>query len=371
MIPLLQARLPKELVKEALGQVIDSGYINVGQQVAAFERAIAAFVGAPEALCVNSCTSALVLALRCVLGDTPGQRVVTTPMTFVATTTAICQAGAVPVWADVESRRSCQIDPDSAFRAGIDTGVAALMAVAWAGWLPDLARLRMVALDLGVPLILDAAQAFGARYQGKPLHEWADYVCYSFSPTKHITCGDGGALICSDQRRMMQARRLSWFGMRRQVEGRERVASDQDIPGWGYKFNMNEIAASIGLAGLVTVGDAFRRADEVATLYRQEIGQRRDDMEREALARPWFYTLFVDEVDRFITHMRDRGIETTQPHRRNDHYSFAHKQVRGFRPNTDFVQQHYVALPCGWWLSDEDAARVVAAVRAYKGVLDV
>lgn len=362
MIPLLRARVPID-ASERVEHTLSSGYINVGERVAAFERALAARLGAREVLVINSCTSALVLAMRLALGNR-SVGIIASPMTFVATTTAIYQVGSYPIWVDVEER-SCQIDAAASSCANSDAG--AIVAVAWAGWLPDLRALRSVADERGIPLILDAAQAIGATFQGRPLCEWADYVCHSFSPTKHVTCGDGGALICRDPERAAEARKLSWFGMRRSTEGGERVPSDQDIPAWGYKFNMNEIAASIGLAGLETLDPVLCRSREIANQYAMGIPSKNRERDLPGVEpSPWFYTVFVDDPTRFISHMVSHGVACSQPHRRNDAYPFATDR-RVFLPNVDWAQAHYVALPVGWWMSDEDVSRVIDASRTYPG----
>lgn len=365
MIPLLQARVPPGAAAR-VSSALASGYINIGERVATFERSLAERLGAREVLATNSCTSALVLALRLALGDGAGSvhgGVIASPMTFVATTTAIYQVGGRPLWADVDEM-SCQM---SAASAGTIRGASAILAVAWAGWLPDLAALRALADEQGIPLILDAAQALGATFQGRPLYDWADYVCHSFSPTKHLTCGDGGALICRAPERAAEARKLAWFGMRRGTQGTERVPSDQDIAAWGYKFNMNEIAASIGLAGLDGLDGALARARSISGAYEagMPFGNRERDM-RDVLPSPWFYTIFVDDPDRFISHMAAAGVACSQPHRRNDAYPFTAPERRAL-PNVEWAQAHYVALPIGWWMSGADVKTVTDAACAYPG----
>ena len=365
MIPLLQARVDPAAAT-MVAETLASGYINVRERVAAFEHELAQYLGAGEVVCVNSCTSALVLALR--LAGCAGGNVITTPMTFVATTTAIYQVGARPLWADV-GELSCQIDALSVsdlLRRDHDRRVAAVVAVAWGGALPGLGALADVCRDYDRPLILDAAQAIGASYQGRPLTEVADFVCYSFAPTKHLTCGDGGALICRSVGETALARRMSWFGMRRWTEGSERVPSDQQIPTWGYKFNMNEIAASIGLANLRSLPAALDRSRAIASRFEREFPLER---RLRTGSTPWFFTLFVEDVTAFIEHAKANGVAAGQPHRRNDTYAFATADCSSPRwlSNVEFAQAHYVAVPVGWWLSDADVDRVVAMVRAFPG----
>lgn len=362
MIPLLKPRIP-ETAAARVAEVLASGYINHGDVVKEFERALARRLDAQDVVAVNSCTSALVIALKLA----KAQRVVTTPMTFVATTTAIYQAGAVPIWADVESPYSCQMSPDEVRQAIREHQADAIMAVAWSGWSPQLDTLRDIADEYRVPLILDAAQALGAEYGGKPIHAWADYTCYSFSPTKHLTTVDGGAIICRDPEQTAWARRLSWFGLRRNLKPGERMASDQDIPRWGLKANATNVMAAFGLAGLEGLDEALTRCRANAERYRAELHTRRDDWAEDEVPSPWLYTVFVDDPARFIAHMHAAGIQVAQPHRRNDEYAFACAARRPLK-RTSLVQTHYVSIPVGWFLSDDDVSQVIEAVRAYPAV---
>ena len=369
MIPLLSARIPPTAAA-ALRKVLDSGYVGGGSPlVALFEKGLAQALGAPAECIVttNSGTAAIALALRLI--DVARCRVVTTPMTFIATTTAIYEAEGRPVWADV-APGTCQIDPGDAEAQAKTARVEAIMAVAWAGFLPDLAALRSIADRRHKPFVLDAAQAFGASFGGRPIHEWADFTIFSFAPTKHLTTGDGGALVCRDPVEAKRARRLAWFGMRRDLREGERFASDQDILESGFKIHMNAIAAALGIEGLKGIDDALARCRMNAAIYRVAFAGR-VDMEGSiegSTPSPYTFTIFVNDPAAFGAYMESKGIQAAQPHRRNDGNAFAHTHRR-LLPNTDFAQAHYVSLPVGWWIDTPTAHRIADAVLAYPALV--
>lgn len=363
MIPLFNARIPTHAEK-SVASVLASEYIGAGSPVVVeFQEALAEYldVDPQRVVLTNSCTAALTLALE--VSEVRGSYVATTPMTFIATTAAIKHAQATPVWIDVEEQ-SCQMSARSAGER-VQTGVSALLAVAWAGWLPDLSALRDVARQAGIPFILDAAQTFGAG--DFHLHDWADFVCYSFGPTKALTCGDGGAVICPDVRTADWIRRQTWYGMTRS-HGLPN-ATEQEIRDLGFKCEMNALAAALGLAGFLGLDSALFRARDNACRYDESL------FCKSLLLRSWggepnpyFYTLMVDDPSKFIAYMRDRDIEAGRPHRRNDCYAFNSVwPLRYEVPNVDFADAHYAAIPVGWWLSDDDVTCIIKAVLAYPG----
>lgn len=380
MIPLLNARIPIRAAAN-VAEALAAGYLGgAGEWVGRFEAMLAARLGCDPACLVttNSCTAAIELALH--LAGVAGGRVVTTPMSFVATTTAIYRSGARPLWADV-APWSCQVDAEAVRRLVLDRAarhhrdlsardVRAIMVVAWAGFCPDLRALDDVAWPSRRPLILDAAQALGAEFNGQPIHRFADFACYSFAPTKHLTTGDGGALVCRDPEMAERARRLAWFGLRRKLAPGERFASDQDIPEAGFKFHMNSLAAALGVAGLDGLEQALHRARENAALYRRAFAGRVLDEEegRDRRASPYTYTIFVEDPARFTDHMAERGVHVGRPHRRNDANAFAAAD-RSPLPQTDVVDRHYVSIPVGWWVTQQDAEHIADAVLAYPGHL--
>ena len=375
-------------------------YIGQGERVDAFETALQRTLqSTQDVLTLNSCTSALDLALHlCGVGgpyrpEQPAliaQRdlVITTPMTCTATNSPIVTRGGRILWADVDPLTGL-IDPasvnDRIERAVTKYGIVptAIMAVDWGGQLVNYPLLRQVASREGIPIIQDAAHTFGATLDGRPFmdplllgvngHAWhGDLVCFSFQAIKALTTGDGGALICSDEHVTARARLLRWYGLDRRSSQDFRCS--QRITEVGYKYHLNDIAAAIGLANLPDIEGIIACQRTHANAYGVALGGLDGVIlpypfgsgEIEDTDQPWWlFTLLVSDRDSFIRFLDDRGIAASPVHARNDvHPGFARSVLEEMPlPGVDYFAEHEVAIPVGWWLTEDDQARVVEAVR--------
>lgn len=323
-----------------------SGYIGQGPRVEEFEDRLQDVLGlARRPVTVNSATSAIDLALE-LLGVGHGDYVITTPMTCSATNSPAVKRGAKLVWADVDSRTGL-IDPESVSRlVGRVTLPKAIIAVDWAGRLCDYKALR----SFGIPVIQDAAHTFGAT--------GGDLTVYSFQAIKHLTTGDGGALLVPGHL-YERAKLLRWYGLDR--ESRQSFRCEQDILEVGFKYHMNDIAASIGLANLPLALENLEKGRDNAAYLSMELG-----VEYDPEAHYWFFPYLVDDQRGFEQAMKDRGVAVSQVHARNDHHSGfmaaeAVNQIR--RPGLDLFASRQIALPCGWWLAREDLDHIVKSVK--------
>jgi dTDP-4-amino-4,6-dideoxygalactose transaminase len=348
---------------------LHSGYVGQGPQVERFERELTAFLGVDHVLTVNSCTSALQLALR-IAGVGPGDEVITTPMTCAATNLPILAQGASPVWADVDPV-SGLIDPDSV-RGLVTTATRAILSVDWGGAPCSLDAVQALAAEVGVPTINDAAQALGAVYRGRPLAAWSDFTCFSFQAIKQLTTGDGGALVSRRLRAHQRGRRLRWYGIAREGGGNH---WDKDIDDWGYKFHMNDVAAAIGLAQMPHIEAVLRRHAETASYYDDNLSlffvrafdRKRHESEGTRSAC-WLYTVLLPSPElrsRFIEHMAGCRIEVSPVHRRNDHLSVFRNARRGALRGLAWFSDRQVSLPVHRGVGDQDRERVVGAANAF------
>jgi len=372
--PMFKVPIDTEAALAELRSVFASGFVNEGVQVSAFERAVSEFLGVRQLVLTNSCTSSLTLALR-LCGVGPGTEVITTPMTCIATNTPIDNLGARIVWADIDPK-SASIDPADVERK-VTPATRAIMCVAWAGTPCDLDALDAVAKRRGVPLIQDAAHAFGATWLGRPVSDFADYTCYSFQAIKHLCCGDGGALICRDPGQGALGRKLKWFGYDRdahkdsQGEWRgQRWDADIEPGAVGYKFNMNNVAAAIGLSQMPRIQgivDAHRRN---GAAYNREFANsaiiRPLVVPQEAASSYWVYTALVVDTrvdrDRLLEQLNAEGIAAGLVHLSNDGYS-AFQRYQSELPGVRRFAARQISLPCGWWLSEADCVHIAARVR--------
>lgn len=332
-----------------VAEVLQSGYVGQGPKVEEFETALQTALGLSEPpLTTSSCTAALDLALE-LIGVGPGDEVVTTPMTCTATNGVIVKRRARPVWADVD-RLNGLIDPEDVARK-ITPRTKAIMAVDWGGGLADYGALKA----FGLPVVQDAAHSFGAPSGG-------DYVCWSFQAIKHLTTGDGGALLAPPEQ-MERGRLLRWYGLDRRSG--ESFRCSQDITEVGFKYHMNDIAAAIGLANLplalANVKAHWTNADTISRALNGWGAERAHSW--------WFYTLNVGDPAGLLAHLAEREIEASPVHARNDKHS-GFQFPNGSLPGVDIFSSHVLAVPCGWWLDEADVERVVEGVESFGRVRD-
>ena len=359
MIPLFNVFMAPDVADFVL-PVLHSGYIGEGKKTQEFERQVGEFIGNPHVVAVNSGTSAIQMALR-LAGVRHGSKVITTPMTCLATNMAILALGAVPVWADILPDGT--IDPDDV-AAKMDCRPDAVVCVDWGGLPCRLDELK----GLGVPVIEDACQSLGSRYKGQYVGSDADFVCFSFQAIKHISTADGGALVVNDNPGALDdARLMRWFGLDRTKSASMRC--EQDPPLWGYKMQMNDVAASIGLANirhLPSILETVRRHAErynaaFAHLAKVRLSEPIGD---ERQSGYWLYTVLVDDAVAFTRYMAHNGVEVSKAHTRNDTKGvFA--PFRASLPGVSIFDFHHVCIPVGWWLTDEDVENIVSLVTNY------
>jgi perosamine synthetase len=350
MIPLFKPYMAPEAGR-LVQEVLYSGQLAEGPKVKLFEKDLCDYLDLANAVATNSGTAAITLACR-LAGVTQGSYVVSTPMTCTATNTAIAAAGGHILWADVlDDGNMDPFDLDEVL--DLNPGVTAVVCVHWAGRPAALSALREVCKKYGVKLIEDAAHAFGAHYGDVYIgNKTADYTCFSFQAIKHLTCGDGGALVCKDSGDVSRAKRLRWFGLERDID-RDKL---QDPDEWGWKFHMNDIAATIGIANL-------REMNTILSLHRHHVRYLDSVLGNDMDSQPlWVYPLRVPNRAQFMKAMWGHGIATSVVHARNDKLRHLPAPPRDL-PGVDAFDSTQVNVPCGWWLSSEDITYIGETIR--------
>lgn len=367
--PLFKVHVPTDEALSNVREVFESGFINEGTQVTKLTNELKRVIGSENLILVNSCTSAITLALR--LADVkPGDDVVSTPMTCVASNTPIVNAGANVVWADIDPMTG-MLTAETIDKA-ITPKTKAVIVVAWAGTPPDLERINNLCHNRNVKVILDAAHAFGAEFKNKPIHSWADFTCYSFQAIKHFTTGDGGALVCAKTCHHDRAKALKWFGLDRDKTKDEKgnwkgQQWDTDVVEAGYKFNMNNIAAAIGLSQLSYIDGLLAAHRRNATLYDVNFIKtsqntticRPTEKHDDSRSASWVYTVLVDpnRRDAILKALNDEGIMAGLVHVPNDEYTAFKSSVKDLPGVCEFSSKQ-LSLPCGWWLSEDDVMHI-------------
>lgn len=352
MIPLFKPFMSETADQEIL-KTLHSGMIGQGPKVEEFEKALVPWVGRDTLLTVNSCTSAITLALV-LAGVQAGDEVITTPMTCAATNTPILNLGAIPVWADINPMTG-NIDPLSVMER-VTSKTKAVIAVHWGGNPCDLKELEAIGHLFGVPIIEDAAHAFDAQYEGKPIGSHSDFVCFSFQAIKHLTTGDGGLLVCKNRKDYERGKLLRWYGIDRNAPGDKFL---HDIPEAGYKFHMNDISATIGLANLAHMPgilDHCQANGKILAAHTHQAIPTRGSSQ-------WLFTVLPEDREAFVAKMAAAGISTSQVHGRNDMYTMF-KPYRRNLPGVDQFASRQINVPCGWWLSNEDLLHVAETLAA-------
>jgi dTDP-4-amino-4,6-dideoxygalactose transaminase len=317
MIPITKPYLSDEEA-DAARVAVKSGWVSQGPKVAEFERAVAAYCGAAEAVAVSNCTTALHLALLA-LGVGPGDEVICPSMSFIATANSIKYCGATPVFADVDPR-TYNLDP-VATEAAITPRTKAIMVVHQIGLPADLDRFLAIGAKHGVKILEDAACAIGSRYRGRPIGAHSELVCFSFHPRKVITTGEGGMITTNNAEYAKQLRLLRQHGMSVSDTVRHsatHVITEQYVC-VGYNYRMTDMQAAVGIEQMKRLEWIVERRRELAARYTAAL-------EDHAWLRPPYVPDFADHNfqsyavqlkeqapmsrDDLMQHLLDAGIAT-------------------------------------------------------------
>lgn len=358
MIPLVKVAMPpREALMPALEAVLYGGVIAEGEHVYRFEDEFARHFGLKHVAATSSGTGALHVALL-LAGAMPGTEVITTSMTAEPTNTTILQTGATPVFADVDPSTG-NLDPTDV-AARITPRTRAICVVHYAGYPAKLDALRQLADQYDIALIEDCAHALGARWQNRPVGSFGDFAIHSFQAIKHMTTVDGGMLTLADGELLPQARKLRWFGM---AKGVSRTEVDITMP--GYKYNMTNVAAVIGLQQLVGIdallnsyianGRAYDRALAAVS------GVAPATVPADSAPSYWLYTLLADDADGVIRRLAEIGVMASKLHRPN-HFHSVFRPFAGDLPGLDTFYRRLVHVPSGWWVTAEDRERIIDAI---------
>jgi len=256
--------------QEEIDEVTDSlrsGWITTGPKVKRFEEAFASYCGAAHAVAVNSCTAGLHLSLAA-LGITNGDEVVVPTLTFCATANVVVHLGARPVLVDVDAHGQISV---AAVERALSARTRAIVPVHYGGQACDLDELLQLAAGHGLPVVEDAAHAAGTQYRGRRIGTHGSATVFSFYATKNMTTGEGGMVTTNDAELASRVRRLALHGMSRDAWKRYTEAGSwyYEILEAGYKANMTDLQASIGIHQLNRLDSFIDRRREIATRYRE------------------------------------------------------------------------------------------------------
>lgn len=363
---------------DEINEVVDSlrsGWITTGPKVKRFEDAFKAYIGAPYAVPLSSATAGLHLTLLA-LKIKEGDEIITTPMTFASTVSMIILAGATPVLADIEPG-TLNISVDE-IRRNITPRTRAIIPVHFAGQSCDMDPIFDLAREHHLTIIEDAAHAVGTEYKGRKIGTFDSISIFSFHPNKNITTGEGGMVCTPDETLAEEISLLKFHGMSREAWKRFAASGspNYDIMLPGFKYNMMDIQAAIGIHQLPRLDGFIDRRREIAEYYNRIFAQVPElalpvyasYQQRHAwhLYTPLVKTeLLTIDRDRFMAELKERNIGTGLHYRAIHHHSWYRERLGltdSDLPVASYASDRILSLPLFPNMTDQDAADVTEAV---------
>ena len=364
-VPLFHPSIPSK-APQYIAEVLSTRWIGQGPKVDEFETKFSEkVIKHGHCIAVNSGTSALHLAY--ILSGVDRDKEVLCPLfTCTATNIPILYQKGIPVFVDVATE-SMNIDVKQVTNL-ISSKTVAICVVDYGGLPNNYQFLREICDKFGLKLIVDCAHALDTYYKCKHVTEYADFVIYSFQAIKTMTTGDGGMLVVKDKKDYEKAVRLRWFGIDR-VKKQQGIW-ENDINEIGFKYQMTDIAAALGLAGLEELDEILCKRKQLYQTYMENLEEFADYLlekpSYDVNFTPWLVTLNTRGArDGLMQCLRNNKIETAQVHYRNDRYSIFRKYARGPYVNMDKIQNDYLVLPLHTKLLDEDVQKICAKVKSY------
>jgi dTDP-4-amino-4,6-dideoxygalactose transaminase len=363
---------PPAIGPEEIAEVIatlESGWLSTGPRVRLFEERFAAYIGARHALALNSCTAGLHLSLL-VSGIGAGDEVITTPLTFCATANVIVHAGATPVFADVDPRTG-NLDP-AAVEAAITPRTRALIVVHYGGRPAEVSAFEAIARRHGLILIEDAAHCIEGVAGGRKVGTTADFTCFSFYATKNVTTGEGGMVTTASASADERMRVASLHGLTRAAWQRHDGGdTGYDVVMPGFKYNMTDLQAAIGLHQLAAVERHLERRRAIARRYDEALAgvpiERFAPIDAGSTHAHHLYTILVDDRDVVSSQLAEAGIATSvhfPPVHLHSYYASRFGYRRGQFPHAERIAARVLSLPFSQALTDPQIDAALAAVRA-------
>lgn len=357
-IPLFYPHIPNGAIEE-VADTLSGRWIGQGPKVDLFEKQFKSmFLGDCEPLSVGSGTDALHLSYL-LAGIQPGDDVLVPVFTCTATNIPLLYIGANPIFVDIDpSTMNLSIDDA---RKKITQKTKAIVCVDYGGVPNDYDALNKLCDDNGLMLISDAAHSLGTKYNDDYSAKLADFTIFSFQAIKTLTTGDGGLVAVKDKSLIERGKKLRWFGIDRSAK--QGGIWENDIVDIGYKYQMNDISAAIGLAGLKDINNVINYRNKLFREYEKNIktssvriiGKSSDI---NYFNSSWLITIIVEDNRLgLMKKLRENGIESAQVHYRNDRYKIFGER-RSDLPNMDNLEDKYLVLPLHTKMNLEHIAKI-------------
>jgi dTDP-4-amino-4,6-dideoxygalactose transaminase len=362
-VVLFTPHVPKKAA-QYVTEVLGTRWIGQGPRVEEFEsRFTSTFCGGNQGVAVGSGTDAMHLAYL-LAGIKKGDEVAVPVFTCTATNIPLLYIGAKIKFVDVDPK-TMNVSIDH-LRQVVTPTTKAIVVVHYGGLPCEMDEILELAAKFGIPVIEDAAHAVGATYKGRSIGEISDFTMFSFQAIKHITTADGGLLTFRDPNQLELAKRLRWFGIDR--ASKQKGIWENDILEIGYKYQMTDIGAAMGLAALEEVDQIISHRKALLKRYEQlldpnpqveVIAHTQNDREHAA----WLCTISIEKRRDLQQKLLDSGIESNQVHYRNDRYSIF-SDFRSPLPNMDSIEERYLCLPLHTKMDLEDVDRICEIINS-------
>ncbi|MFC1517590.1 DegT/DnrJ/EryC1/StrS family aminotransferase [Candidatus Margulisiibacteriota bacterium] len=364
MIPVAKPCLGQEELK-AIGEVFDSNWLGLGAKTKEFEDAIGKYIGCKHVIAVNTGTNAIHLALDA-LGIKTGDEVIVPSLTFAATIQAILQTGALPVFCDIRSD-NLNIDVQKA-KTLITERTKALLVVHYCGEPCDMDEL----LALNIPVVEDAAHAFGSTYKGKKIGSFGHLTCFSFDPIKTITSIEGGAITTNDEKLFELMTRKRILGIDKDTWSRyqNKRAWDYDVTTHGFRYHMPNVNAAVGLIQLAKIeGFIKNRRATVKEYDLNFIKNKNIELLKKDQVNSAFFCYIIkvknDNRSALMEHLKKNNVGSGIHYIPNHHHSHFKDFPSGDLSTTEKVEHEILTLPLYNMMTAEEVAKVIEAINSF------
>jgi len=346
-----------------LKKTIKSKWINTGPRELEFRNLIKKRFKSKFAVATNSGTSSLRAALAA-LNVGPGDEVISTAYTWLATNTAILEQGAKPVFADIN------YDDLNISVKDIETKITrktkAIICVHYAGNAVDLEKLNKISKNYKIPIIEDCAHAMGSEYKGKPIGNSQNLCCFSFQCVKIVTCGDGGAITCDNKKTYEKLQSKIWYGFNKEKKKINFLNPVPENPdGLGFKMNMNDIVATFACSAMKELDKALKKRRSIGQIYRNEFSNLNKikliDYKIDRKPNYQIFPIHVYNRNKFAKFMWENNVQVNINNRRNDIYSIfggLNKKLI----NLNKADNDVILLPLHLGLKKTDINKIISLV---------
>ena len=354
--------IPISVISE-LKKTIKSKWINTGPREFEFRNLIKKRFKSKFAVATNSGTSSLRAALAS-LNVGPGDEVISTAYTWLATNTAILEQGAKPVFADI-NYDDLNISIND-IESKITKKTKAIICVHYAGNPVDLEKLNKISKNYNIPVIEDCAHAMGSEYKGRPIGSSRNICCFSFQCVKIVTCGDGGAVTCDNKKTYEKLQSKIWYGFNKEKKKINFLNPVPENPdGLGFKMNMNDIVATFACSAMKELDRSLKKRRSIGKIYRNEFSNlNKIKLINYKIDRKPNYQIFpihVSNRNKFAKFMWENNVQVNINNRRNDIYSIfggLNKKL----VNLNKADNDVILLPLHLGLKKTDINKIVSLV---------